>query len=58
MKELQTDILDILALLLIAFGVAAFVYQWLGLTATVVAGLVIGVGSHVAARVNREGGSK
>lgn len=50
MRERVTTFLDVLGLLLIAFGVAAFLYPWLSLGAVAAAGVVVLAGSILAAR--------
>lgn len=55
-KEFITDLLDVTALLLIASGVAAYVYQWIGWLCLVVAGTIVLAGSLLAAKVNGKEG--
>lgn len=50
MRERVTTVLDVLGLLLVAFGAAALVYPWLSLGASVVAGVVVLIGSALATR--------
>lgn len=49
MREHLTTALDALGLLLIAAGVAALTYQWIGWACLAVAGVIILVGSLAAA---------
>lgn len=49
MRAILTTLLDALALLLIAAGLAALTYQWIGWTCLAVAGMVVLVGSALAA---------
>lgn len=53
-----TDVLDILALLLFATGVAAAVAPWLGWAALAPAGLVVLGGSQVIAHLGARGGEQ
>lgn len=48
MREVLTSLLDVLGLLLIAAGVAAWLSQWIGWAALSVAGVVVLGGSTVA----------
>lgn len=50
MRERITTILDVLGLVLVAFGVAALLYPWLSLGSAIVAGVVVLAGSHLASR--------
>ncbi len=50
MREHFTTALDVLALLLFAAGMAALAYRWIGWTCLAVAGVIIGLGSWLAAR--------
>lgn len=52
MREFLTTALDALGLLLVAAGLAALTYQWIGLASLGVAGAVVLVGSAVASRVS------
>lgn len=49
MRELLTNLLDALGLLLVAAGVGAFTYRWIGWAALAVAGVVVLTGSQVSA---------
>lgn len=49
-RERVTTALDVLGLLLIAFGVAALLYPWLSLGSVVAAGVVVLAGSYLATR--------
>lgn len=51
MKETITDALDVLALLLVAFGSAALMYDYMGLGSAIVAGVIVGLGSLIASSV-------
>lgn len=53
MRAILTTLLDALALLLIAAGLAALTYRWIGWTCLAVAGAVVLVGSALAARPSR-----
>lgn len=53
MREVLTTTLDALGLLLLAAGLGAFVYQWIGWSALAVAGIVVLAGSAVASRPPR-----
>lgn len=53
MRAILTTLLDALALLLIAAGLAALTYQWIGLSCLAVAGVTILFGSALAARPAR-----
>lgn len=53
MRAILTTLLDALALLLIAAGLAALTYRWIGLSCLAVAGVVILLGSALAARPAR-----
>lgn len=46
LRELITTLLDLGALLLVAFGLAAAVFPLIGWASAVVAGLVLGAGSR------------
>lgn len=48
MHELMTSLLDVLALLMLAAGLAAATYPWIGWACLVVAGVVLLGGSQVA----------
>lgn len=48
MREVLTTALDSLGLLLIAAGLSALTYRWIGLACLAVAGVVILVGSSLA----------
>lgn len=50
MREVLTTILDALGLLLLAAGLGALAYQWIGWSALAVAGVVVLCGSAVASR--------
>lgn len=50
MRGHLTTALDALGLLLLAAGVAAFTYRWIGLTCLAVAGVIILGGSALAAK--------
>lgn len=50
MREVLTTALDTLGLLLIAVGVGAWTYQWIGWAALIVAGVIVLAGSAVASR--------
>lgn len=56
MRERMTTALDTAGLLLVAAGVGAGVYQWLGWAALAVSGGVVLAGSWLAASVGRKGG--
>jgi hypothetical protein len=58
MREVLTTALDALGLLLLAAGVAAYMYQWIGWAALGVAGVVVLVGSAVANWQERSGEQK
>jgi len=58
MREVLTTALDALGLLLLAAGVAALMYQWIGWAALGVAGVVVLVGSAVANWQERSGERK
>lgn len=49
MRSVLTSILDALGLLLVAAGLAAFTYQWIGWACLAVAGAVVLGGSMLAA---------
>jgi hypothetical protein len=53
MRAILTTLLDALALLLIAAGLAALTYRWIGLGCLTVAGVVILLGSALAVRPAR-----
>lgn len=53
MRAILTTLLDALALLLIAAGLAALAYRWIGWSCLAVAGVVILLGSALAARPAR-----
>lgn len=53
MRAVLTTLLDALALLLIAAGLAALSYRWIGWSCLAVAGVVILLGSALAARPAR-----
>lgn len=55
MKEFITDILDSLALLLIAVGIGAYTWQWFGWLSLCVVGVLLAAGSYVVARLNENG---
>lgn len=48
MRELLTTVLDMLALLLIAAGLGALAYRWIGWVALAVSGAVVLAGSAFA----------
>lgn len=48
MRDLLTTVLDAVGLLLVAAGLAALAYRWVGWTALAVAGVVVLVGSGFA----------
>jgi hypothetical protein len=50
--ELVTTLLDVLGLLLVAAGVCALVFPWLGWGGLAVAGAVVLAGSWVGARLS------
>lgn len=50
MRELLTDLLDVLGLLLLGAGAAAGLYPWVGWSCLIAAGAVVLAGSHLAAR--------
>lgn len=52
MVKLLTDWLDALGLLLMAAGAAAATYQFMGWSCLAVAGVVVLIGSGLAARLN------
>lgn len=52
-RDLVTDLLDLVALLLVAAGLAAAAYLLIGWACLAVAGLVVGAGSQVAHRLGR-----
>ena len=52
MRDVLTTALDALGLLLVAAGLAALAYQWIGLASLGVAGAVVLAGSAVASRVS------
>ncbi|HEY9413505.1 MAG TPA: hypothetical protein VIQ30_01995 [Pseudonocardia sp.] len=52
MHDLMTSILDVLALLLLAAGAAAAAFPAIGWASLAVAGVVLLVGSQVAARLS------
>lgn len=56
MREVLTTALDALGLLLIAAGLGALAYQWIGWPALGVAGVVVLIGSAVADWQSRPGG--
>ena len=58
MREVLTTALDALGLLLIAAGLAALAYQWIGLASLGVAGAVVLAGSAVATWQTRPGARK
>jgi hypothetical protein len=49
MRTILTTLLDALGLLLLAAGLAALTYQWIGWTCLAVAGVVVLAGSVFAA---------
>lgn len=49
MRSVLTSILDALGLLLVAAGLAALMYQWIGWACLAVAGVVVLGGSMLAA---------
>lgn len=49
MRDTMTTLLDALAVLLIAAGVGAAVYQWIGWWAVAVSGVVVLLGSQLGA---------
>lgn len=53
MREFLTDLLDVLAVLLIAAGLAALAYRWVGWACLAVAGVVVLVGSLLADWLDR-----
>lgn len=53
MRAILTTLLDALALLLIAAGLAALTYRWIGWACLAVAGGIVLVGSAFAARPKR-----
>ena len=53
MREVLTTALDALGLLLLAAGVAAFTFRWLGLGCLAVAGMIVLAGSAVAAMLGQ-----
>lgn len=53
MRATLTTLLDALALMLIAAGLAALTYRWIGWTCLAVAGVIILVGSALAAGLER-----
>lgn len=56
MREVLTTVLDALGLLLIAAGLAALTYRWIGWTCLATAGVVILGASLYAARPPRKRG--
>lgn len=55
MREHLTTALDALGLLLVAAGLGALVYQWIGWTCLAVAGMVVLAGSWLAAAPVKRG---
>lgn len=53
MRERVTDLLDALGLVLLAAGLGALAYQWIGLVALSVSGVVVLVGSTVSSYLGR-----
>jgi len=58
MREVLTTALDALGLLLVAAGVGALVYQWIGWAALAAAGIVVLTGSAVSSWQSRPGDQK
>ena len=56
MRERMTTALDAAGLLLVAAGVGAGTYRWLGLAALAVSGAVVLLGSALASRPPRRKG--
>lgn len=54
MRELLTDVLDVLGLLAVAAGVAAGVAAWVGWWGLAAGGAVVLVGSQLAVRLGGE----
>jgi hypothetical protein len=53
MRGYLTTALDTLGLLLLAAGIGAFTYRWIGWTCLAVAGVVVLAGSALAAGLER-----
>jgi len=58
MREVLTTALDALGLLLLAAGVGALTYRWIGWAALAVAGIVVLAGSAVSGWQSRPGDQK
>ena len=56
MREVLTTILDALGLLLLAAGLGALTYQWIGWAGLAVAGVVVLTGSAWASRPSGDQG--
>ena len=56
MVKILTDVLDVIGVLLLAAGAAYAAYPFLGMACLAVAGVVILLGSGLAARVNQPKG--
>lgn len=48
MRETATTVLDVIGVLLLAAGLAGFLWQWIGFTALAAAGVLILVASSLA----------
>ena len=56
MREVLTTILDALGLLLLAAGLGALAYQWIGWASLAIAGVVVLAGSAWASRPSGDQG--